>query len=163
MCQNWMKLGANPDRPASPRPAGLAPSHTLPRLQSRCKVTWVQCLWVVDWMSVWSNGLKGLYMDQRTHNSVQTRVQVSNSTPRVDHKRWSATSAQHPGLIAQAGWPSMCVCSFQATYTDTGKRSEMSRRRRWPHGHTPRPAGPIWQPLNLFAWKTSTPTSTAYN
>ena len=34
-----MKLGQNPGRPAYPRPAGLAPPHTRPRLRSRGNVT----------------------------------------------------------------------------------------------------------------------------
>ena len=38
MYQNWTKLGTNPGRPASPRPAGLAPPHTVPRLRSRGNV-----------------------------------------------------------------------------------------------------------------------------
>ena len=35
----WTKSGKIPGRPASPRPAGLAPPRTLPRLRSRSNVT----------------------------------------------------------------------------------------------------------------------------
>jgi len=35
----WMDLGKIPGWPASPRPAGLAPPHTVPHLQSRGNVT----------------------------------------------------------------------------------------------------------------------------
>ena len=35
MYQKCTNLGQNPGRPACPRPVGLAPPHTLPRLQSR--------------------------------------------------------------------------------------------------------------------------------
>jgi hypothetical protein len=35
----WMDLGKIPGRPTSPRPAGLAPPHTVPHLQSRGNVT----------------------------------------------------------------------------------------------------------------------------
>jgi len=39
MCQKWTKLGANPGRPASPRPAGLAPPRTWSRLRTSGNVT----------------------------------------------------------------------------------------------------------------------------
>ena len=39
MYQKKAKLGKNRGRPASPRPAGLAPPHTMPCLRSRSNVT----------------------------------------------------------------------------------------------------------------------------
>ena len=60
---------------------------------------------------------KGLHKDQRTHNSVRTRVQVIDPPPREDHKRTSAKSAQRRGETSQweASRPSTCTCWSQAT------------------------------------------------
>ena len=63
-----------------PRPTGLAPLHYMLRLRSRGNVTCVHLLWAEDWMSVWSDELKGLSMDQRTHKLVQHQEQSSNPT-----------------------------------------------------------------------------------
>jgi hypothetical protein len=42
--------------------------------------------WVEDWISVWSDGSKGLHKEQRTHNSVPTWVQDSDPPTWQDHK-----------------------------------------------------------------------------
>ena len=93
-------------------------------------------------------------MDQRTHNSVQTRVQVSNPTPRDDHKRTSVTSAQWRAERSQreAGRPGFVCVEAKQVITDSRRKSKTSRRKSVLDGMTPRPAdlgkaaGPTWRP-----------------
>ena len=111
----------------------------------------------MEWMSVQSNGSKGLHKDQRTHNPVKRHVQVSDPTPWSNHKCQVATSVERRASTRQRevgqpplgrpSWP--CLRSSYARNTDPRRRSGASRRRRWPDGHTPRPAGPTWRPLKL--------------
>jgi len=63
--------------------------------------------WVEDWVSVWSNGSKGLHKEQWTHNSVPTWVYDSDPPPWQDHKCAEGTSAQQRAEMGQrkAGRP----------------------------------------------------------
>jgi len=99
-------------------------------------------------MSVGSNGLNGIGMDQRTNKSAQTQEQISDPPPWTNHKRGMQRrrnggprcARERPAGHPQAGWPSTCTRQSHATHTDTTRRSGASRRRWWPDGHIPRPA-----------------------
>jgi len=88
-------------------------------------------------------------MDQRTHKSAQTDMQTSDPPLWTNNKRGvqrrhnggSRCVRERPTGLREAGRPSTCTRRSQATHTDTMRRSGASRRRRWPDGHIPRPAG----------------------
>ena len=62
----WVKTQA--DRPLLGRPPGTPTNTTTSSIQRQCDT--FKYIWAEDWMSVWSNGPKGLHKDQWTHNSV---------------------------------------------------------------------------------------------
>ena len=84
---NWTKFTG---RPASPRPASLAPLHIVPHLQTRGKVTPLHCLYAVDCMSVSSNEPKGIY-----HGFKGPQVRTKN--------QWSTTLDNSQPLISNIG------------------------------------------------------------
>ena len=96
-------------------------------------------------------------MNPRTHKSAKTQVYISEPPPWTSHNAWSETSAQRRAEMGQreAGQPpsGRPALHFKRRSnvgnTDPRRRSGVSRRRRWPDGHTPRSAGPTWKPLEL--------------
>ena len=143
-----MNLGQNPGRPAYPRPAGLAPLQTLPRLRSRGIVMNSSVSVpkigrrLIEWTERLAQGSKAPPFSAKTCPSQQ-------STSLEDHKRPLATSVQQRAERSQreADWPPLgrpawtCLLSSNASYTDSRKQSGTSTQRRWPDGQNPRPAG----------------------
>ena len=142
-------MGQNPGRPAYPRPAGLAPPHTRPRLRCRGDIMQpneseprIRCRFDrVDRKALpWIKGptkqcqikLKTVEHLPRTITSVRVRHRCNGGLKGARGR---------PAGLPQAGWPSNCPRQVQATVTDPRKRSEMSTQRRWPDGEDPRPAG----------------------
>ena len=159
--QNWANLGKNPGRPASPRPAGLAPPHTVPRLQSYCKVihssaseSWIGCRF------------------NRMDRKACTRIKG----PTIQCKDMSKSAIHLPGRSQvyncnfgamegrgepEGGWPasprpaSLARARVHLKQLSTAFRSksEPLSKGQWPHGRIPRPTGlgeagrPTWRPM----------------
>ena len=141
-------MGTNPGRPTYPRPAGLAPLRSVPRLQSRGKVTHPQCS--ESWI-----GRQFDRMDRKALTWIKgptRQCQIKHKT--VKHLPGTITSVHvrrrcnggprgargRPAGLPQAGRPSNCLHQDQATVTNPRIESGASRRRRWPNRHDPRPA-----------------------
>ena len=56
-------------------------------------------------MSVGSNGLNGIGMDQRTNKSAQTQVQISDPPPLTNHKRGMQVGATEGRDVPERGQP----------------------------------------------------------
>ena len=152
MYQNWAEMGRNPGRLTSPRPAGLAPPRTLPRLRSRSNIT----------SSSASEPRIGCRFD-RMDRKACTRIKG----PTIQRKPMSKSAIHLPGRSqastcnvgategreepegGRPAWP--CLLSGNASYTDSRRQSGTSTQRRWPDGQNPRPAG-LGELISLFSF-----------
>ena len=97
---------------------------------------------LIEWTKRLAQGSKAPPFSAKTCPSQQ-------STSLEDHKRPLATSVQQMAERSQreAGRPPLgrpawtCLLSGNASYTNSKKQFGTSTQRRWPDGHTPRPAG----------------------
>ena len=152
MYQKWAKKGKNPGRPASPRPAGLAPPKTQSRLLSSGNVTH-------------SRGSKSRvgHWFKWIHRKASTSSQRTARQPKI--KRTSAThfpgdctkAVQSPGKTRgrngpEGGRPTsprpdgLATAAIGQTQlsTDSRERSEPLSERRRPRGGTHRLAS-LWE------------------
>ena len=94
-------------------------------LPSNNFMTQVSYPWDMNWRSVWSNGPKGLSLDQRTHKSVQHWEQASNPIPWSNHKRQVIMSVEPRAstCYGEAGRPSL-VCVGAKQREPTSRRDQ---------------------------------------
>ena len=159
-------MGTNPGRPAYPRPAGLAPLRSVPRLQSRGKVTHPQCSesWIgrqFDRMDrkalTWIKG--PTRQCQIKHKSVKHLPGTITSV----HVRRRCNGGPRGARGRPGGQVTACVKTKQLSPTP-GVNQECPGEGG---GQTtmilgwPAPPGSRLSPV--FAWKLSLPTSAAYN
>ena len=125
-----------------PRPTGLTPLHTMPRLRSRGDVMY----------SSVSEPRIGCRFD-RMDRKACTRIKG----PTIQRKDPSKSGIHLPGRSQastrnvdatevreepEGGRPARtCLLSGNASYTDSRRQSGTSTQRRWPDGQNPRPAG----------------------
>ena len=94
---------------------------------------------------------KGINIGPKTHKAAQDQEESSNPLPWRMHKgRTKPRQSQRPrwarGRLAGLA---LATAKQNQLPTDSWRGSEPLSKRRWPHGGTPRPAGPTWKPLRL--------------
>jgi hypothetical protein len=146
--KKWGKMGKILGRPASPRPADLAPpriatsliqgwGNTLTLLLSRAlKVGLIQ--WP-ERLHPWIEGLA--YMqDSGKHLRTASLDDMHALIIKSMHQRDESARAR-PTDLDQVGRPPVGLLQIDATSIDTRSTSGPSRRRTVPRGLYPRPAG----------------------
>ena len=112
MHQKWTELGKIPGQAASPRPAGLAPLHTVPRLRARGNV--IHSSASESWI-----GCRFNRMDRKACTSIKG--------PTIQCKDMSKSAIHLPGI------PQVYDCNVGAT------KGREEPEGGWPA--SPRPAG----------------------
>jgi len=172
MYQNWAEMCRNPSRLASPKPAGLAPPHTKPRLRSRGNV-------MHSSVSEPRIGCRFDRMDRKACTRIKGPTTQCKDTSKsaIHFPGRSQVSTRNVGATEGRGEPDggrpasprpagLARASVEATQRTTTPGEDQKR----PHKESGQMATPPGRPAPLcshsisgFAWKTSTPTLPAYN